>query len=77
MLHMSNTEKLFLAGRGAERRRGGGNLSRALPKLHEAGPPKVASAAWQGFREVGRRAGRQPVPEAQALRVAARVDGDI
>ncbi len=45
---------------------GGGDLSRALPEPHEAGPPRVASGAWQGFREVGRRAGWQPVPGAEA-----------
>lgn len=45
---------------------GGGELSRALPEPHEAGPPRVASGAWQGFREVGRRAGWQPVPGAEA-----------
>lgn len=45
---------------------GGGDPSRALPEPHEAGPPRVASAAWQGFREVGRRAGWQPVPGAEA-----------
>lgn len=44
----------------------GGARSRALPEPHEEGPPRVASGAWQGFREVGRRAGWQPVPKAEA-----------
>lgn len=44
----------------------GGDLSSALPDPHEAGPPRVASGAWHGFREVGRRAGWQPEPGAEA-----------
>lgn len=69
-LHIGNTARLFAAAEGAREegswREGGGDLSRALPEPHEAGPPRVASGAWQGFREVGRRADWQPVPRAEA-----------
>lgn len=66
-LHIGNTVRLFAAAEGA-RGEGevGGDSSRAMPEPHEAGPPRVASGAWQGFREVGRRAGWQLVPRAEA-----------
>lgn len=58
-LHVGNTARLFVAAEGAreEGELGEGDFSRALPEPHEAGPPRVASGAWQRFMEAGRSAG--------------------
>lgn len=62
-----NTARLFVAAGGEGAGGGGGGvLNRVLSEPYEAGPPRVASGAWQRFREVGRRSGSQPVPGAEA-----------